>query len=323
MKAVVCRALGSPRDLVFDDVPDPAPGPGAILLDVHAAGVNFPDVLLVQGKYQVRPPLPFSPGVEAAGVVAAVGAGAGGFRAGDRVIAPVMGAFAEKATAGAALTVPLPNDVDFVTGAAMMITYGTAYHALVDRAKVDAGETVFVTGGGGGVGTAAIEIAKALGARVVARASSAAKLELAAEAGADATIDATRADFTDALKAAARNGIDVAIDSVGGDQYDAALRAMGWGGRLLTVGFASGAIPQIPANRLLLKELDAMGVYWGVWAASHGDRNRANFETLFRWVREGNIRPRVQRVYPLRDAAQAIEDLMERRTVGKAVVAVR
>jgi NADPH2:quinone reductase len=323
MKAIVCRTLGLPRDLVFDDAPDPTPGPGAILIDVHAAGVNFPDVLLIQGKYQVRPPLPFVPGVEVAGVVAAVGAAVEGFRVGDRVVAPVMGGLAEKAVAEAALCVRLPDGVDFVAGAAMMITYGTAYHALVDRAELGAQETLFVSGGGGGVGTAAIEIGKALGARVVASAASEAKRELAREAGADVTIDATAPNFVDALKAAGGGGLDVVLDSVGGDQFDAALRSARWGARLLLVGFASGSIPQIPANRLLLKELDAMGVYWGAWAAAHPERNRANFEALFRWVAEGKVQPRVQRVYALRDAAQAIEDLMERRIAGKAVVAVR
>lgn len=323
MKAIVCRTLGSPRELVFEDAPDPVASPGAILIDVHAAGVNFPDVLLVQGKYQVRPPLPFIPGVEVAGIVAAVGPGAAALRPGDRVIAPVMGGFAEKALAPAAMTVRLPDGVDFVTGAAMMITYGTAYHALVDRAKLSASETLFVTGGGGGVGTAAIEIAKALGARVIASASSESKRELARAAGADVALDAASADFVGALKAAGGEGLDVVLDSVGGDQFDAALRCARWGARLLLVGFASGSIPQIPANRLLLKEIDAMGIYWGVWAAAHPKQNRANFEALFRYVTEGKVRPRVQRVYALRDASEAIEDLMERRIVGKAVVAVR
>lgn len=323
MKAIVCRTLGSPRELVFDDAPDPVPSPGAILVDVHAAGVNFPDVLLVQGKYQVRPPLPFIPGVEVAGVVAAVGSGAAAFSPGDRVIAPVMGGFAEKALAPAAMTVRLPDGVDFVAGAAMMITYGTAYHALVDRAKLSASETLFVTGGGGGVGTAAIEIAKALGARVIASASSDSKRDLTRAAGADIALDAASADFIGALKAAGGEGLDVVLDSVGGDQFDAALRCARWGARLLLVGFASGSIPQIPANRLLLKEIDAMGIYWGVWAAAHPEQNRANFEALFRWVAEGKVRPRVQRVYALRDAPQAIEDLLGRRIIGKAVVAVR
>ena len=323
MQAIVCRAHGLPKDLILTDAPDPVAGPGQIVIDVHAAGVNFPDVLLVQGKYQVKPPLPFSPGVEAAGVVAAVGDGVTGLHAGDRVASGVMGAFAERAVANAATAIPLPPDVDFVTAAGMVLTYGTAYHALVDRATLRADEWLFVSGAGGGVGTAAIGVAKALGARVVAAAASDAKRDAAKRMGADAVVDASSATLVDDVKAASEGGVHVAIDNVGGEQFDAALRASRRDARLLIVGFAGGTIPQIPANRVLLKELDVLGVYWGDWAARNPARNRANFEAMFALMRTGALRPRVDRTYAFADAPAAIEDLMERRTIGKAVVRVR
>src|ERR1700681_1046209 len=267
MQAIVCRAYGPPQSLVMAEAPDPEPGPGQIAIDVHAAGVNFPDVLLVQGLYQVKPPLPFSPGVEAAGVVAAVGPGVEGFHVGDRVAAGVMGGFAERAVANAATTILLPAGVDFVTAAGMILTYGTAYHALVDRAALRAGEWLYVSGAGGGVGTASVDLGKALGANVVGTASSDAKRAAVKRAGADVVLDAGAADLVDAVKKASGGGINVAIDNVGGEQFDTALRAAARYARLLVVGFAGGTIPQIPANRILLKELDVLGVYWGDWAS--------------------------------------------------------
>ncbi len=323
MRAILCRAYGPPETLVLDAVPDPRPGPGQVVIDVHAAGVNFPDVLLIQGKYQVKPPLPFSPGVEAAGVVAEIGEGVRDLRVGDRVAAGVSGGFAEKAVANAATVVALPDGVDFVTAAGMVLTYGTAYHALVDRAALHGGEWLYVSGAGGGVGTASVDLAKALYAHVVASASSEAKRAAARQAGADVVLDAGASDLVDAIKSASGGGIDVAIDNVGGEQFDAALRAAKRDARLLVVGFAGGTIPQIPANRILLKELDVLGVYWGDWAARNPDRNRANFETMFELMREGKLHPRVDATYALADAPRAIEDLMERRVVGKAVVRVR
>ncbi|HTD34702.1 MAG TPA: NADPH:quinone oxidoreductase family protein [Candidatus Elarobacter sp.] len=323
MRAILCRAYGPPETLVLDEAPDPRPGPGQIVIDVHAAGVNFPDVLLIQGKYQVKPPLPFSPGVEVAGVVAEVGEGVREFRAGDRVAAGVSGGFAEKAVANVASAVALPDDVEFVTGAGMTLTYGTAYHALVDRARLREGEWLYVSGAGGGVGTAAVDLAKALGARVVASASSEAKREAANRAGADVVLDASAPDLVDAIKSASGGGIDVAIDNVGGEQFDAALRAANRDARLLVVGFAGGTIPQIPANRILLKELDVLGVYWGDWTARNAGRNRANFAAMFALIGERKLRPRVDATYAFADAPQAVADLHERRLVGKGVVRVR
>src|ERR1700736_3158660 len=218
MQAIMCREYGPPQSLVMAESPDPEPGPGQIVIDVHAAGVNFPDVLLVQGLYQVKPPLPFSPGVEAAGTVAAVGPGVSAPRAGDRVAAGVMGGFAERAVAQAATTIVLPDFVGFVTAAGMILTYGTAYHALADRAALRPGEWLYVSGAGAGVGTASVDLAKAFGAHVVASASSDAKREAARRAGADVVLDAAATDLVEAVKSASEGGVHVAIDNVGGDQ---------------------------------------------------------------------------------------------------------
>ncbi|MBV8369990.1 MAG: NADPH:quinone oxidoreductase family protein [Candidatus Eremiobacteraeota bacterium] len=322
MRAIVCRAYGPPKDLVVADAPEPKPGPGQVLIDVHAAGVNFPDVLLVQGLYQVKPPLPFSPGVEVAGVVAAVGEGVSEPHVGERVAAGVMGGFAERAVASAATTIVLPERVDVVTAAGMILTYGTAYHALADRAALKPGEWLYVSGAGGGVGTAAVDLAKAFGAHVVASTSSDAKREAAKRAGADVVLDAGASDLVDAVKAASGGGVHVAIDNVGGEQFDVALRAARRDARLLVVGFAGGTIPQIPANRILLKELNVLGVYWGDWAARNPAHNRTNFNAMFELIREGKLHPHVAATYAFEDTPQAIADLMERRVVGKGVVRI-
>jgi NADPH2:quinone reductase len=304
MRAILCQKYGPPQDLIIADVPEPTPGPGEILIDVHAAGVNFPDVLLVQGLYQIKPPVPFSPGVEVAGTVAALGEGVTHLRVGDRIVGSTMGGFADRAVGRASHAVPLPDDLDFVTAAGMLLTYGTAYHGLVDCGRLAAGETLFVSGAGGGVGTAAVDIAHALGARVIATASSDAKREAAKSFGADVVIDAEASDLVDQLKAAGNGGIDVALDNVGGAQFDAALRSARWQARLLIVGFAGGTIPQIPANRLLLKELDVRGVYWGDWTARNAAANRANFAAMFDLMKAGKLAPRVDATYAFEQAPQ-------------------
>jgi len=323
MRALVCHSYGPPHGLVLEEIAQPRPGPGEILIDVVAAGVNFPDVLLVQGLYQIKPPLPFSPGIEVAGTISALGSDVVDFRVGERVIASTMGGFAECAVARPTHTVAIPDDLDFVTAAGMLLTYGTAYHGLVDCGRLNARETLFVSGAGGGVGTAAVGIGHALGAGVIASASSAAKREAAIRSGADVALDASASDFVDRLKAAANGGIDVALDNVGGEQFDAALRAARWQARLLVVGFAGGTIPQIPANRLLLKELAVRGVYWGDWATKNAAANRANFAAMFALMKAGKLTPRVDATYAFADAPQAIADLMERRLVGKGVVRIR
>jgi NADPH:quinone reductase len=309
--------------LTIGEAPEPLAGPGQVVIEVHAAGVNFPDVLMTQGLYQTKPPLPFVPGVEAAGVILSVGDGVAGLRAGQRVVAGVGGAFAERAVTRASMVVELPAALDFVTAAGMMMTYGTAYHALVDRAELMPGETLLVTGAGGGVGIASVAIGKAIGARVIATASSEEKRAATLKAGAHLALDANAADLVDRIKAESNGGFDVAIDNVGGAQFDAALRSARWRARLLVVGFASGTIPQVPANRILLKELDVLGVYWGDWASRDPEPNRANFATIFEMVAKGKLHPVVDATYPFEKAPQAVLDLMERRLVGKGVVVVR
>jgi len=322
MRAVQVHTLGSPRDLVYAEVALPAPGAGEIALDVHAAGVNFPDALMVQGKYQVKPPLPFTLGVEVAGVVTAVGPDVHDIRVGDRVAAlPKSGGFAETALAGAYSAVVLPPAVDFVTAAGMLMTYGTAYHGLVDRGRVREGERLGVTGAGGGVGTAAVDIGRALGARVIAIVGSEAKREAALHAGAVHAIVAD-GELPAVLKSVA-GGLDALLDNVGGDVFDASLRAMEWNGRVLIVGFAGGRIPEIPANRLLLRELEAVGVYWGPWVERRPAHNRANFAAMFEMMAAGTLHPHVHARYRFDDVPAAMEAMLERQLVGKAVIVVR
>ncbi|HZO94503.1 MAG TPA: NADPH:quinone oxidoreductase family protein [Candidatus Baltobacteraceae bacterium] len=322
MRAIVVRELGDPCNLGVSDVDVPSPGAGEVALAVHAAGVNFPDALMLLGKYQVKPPLPFVLGIEAAGVVTAVGEGVDDLRPGDRVAAPAKsGAFAEQVVVRASAAIRLPDDVDFVTAAGMVLTYGTAYHALVDRARLRSGDRLVVTGAGGGVGTAACDIGRALGADVTALVGSVAKSAAAAAAGAARVVIAD-VELTARLKAEI-GAVDVLLDNVGGDVFDAALRAMEWNGRVLVVGFAGGRIPEIAANRLLLKELDAIGVYWGTWLEREPARNRANFGAMFELMAQGSLRPRVHATYPLERAPEAVTAMLERRLVGKAVIAVR
>jgi len=322
MRAIQVHTLGHPRELVLAEVPAPAPKPGEIALEVYAAGVNFPDALLAQGKYQDKPPLPFTLGVEVAGVVSALGEGVTDFAVGDRVGAlPSAGAFAEATTALAARSVKLPDDLDFVTAAGMIMTYGTAYHGLVDRGRLRAGDRLAVTGAGGGVGTAAVDIGQALGAKVLGIVGSEAKLGAARDAGA-AHVLVDGEDLAERVKTTI-GALDVLFDNVGGDQFDALVRTLDWNARALIVGFTSGRIPAIPANRLLLRESEALGVYWGPWSAKNPAANRENFAAMFGLRRNGTLRPRVHERYTLANAPAAVEALMDRKLVGKAVVVVR
>lgn len=324
MKAIVCHAFGPPGALRLEDVPNPVPGPGTVKIAVAAAGLNFPDVLIVQGKYQVKPPFPFSPGAEVSGTVMELGEGVTSFAVGDRVMAVcTTGGFAEEALAHEASTFALPADMSFETAAVFPLVYGTTYHALVDRGQLKAGETLLVTGAGGGVGLAAVQLGAALGARVIAAASSRQKLDAAIASGATETIDYTTEKLVDRVKALTGDaGVDVVYDAVGGDVFDAALRAIAWGGRLLIVGFAAGRIPEIPANRLLLRSASAVGVYWGSFATRQPAENRANFDALFALATAGKIAPHIGARYALADAAQAIVDMGDRKILGKAVVTI-
>ncbi|MDU9391109.1 NADPH:quinone oxidoreductase family protein [Pseudomonas sp. zfem002] len=325
MKAVLCKAHGPARDLVLEDVASPTPKKNEILLDVHAASVNFPDSLIIQGKYQFQPPLPFSPGCEAAGVVAAVGENAGAFKVGDRVMAMTgWGSFAEQVAVPAYNVLPIPDGMDFVTASAFVMTYGTSMHALRQRGQLQAGETLLVLGASGGVGLAAVEIGKALGARVIAAASSAEKLETAKAAGADEVIDYSQNSLKDEIKRlTGGKGVDVIYDPVGGDLFEQAVRGLAWNGRLLVVGFASGQIPAVPANLVLLKGAAVVGVFWGSFAQRQPADNAANFQQLFAWFSEGKLKPLVSQTYPLAETGKAIEHLAARKAVGKLVVNVR
>jgi NADPH2:quinone reductase len=325
MKAVLCKTLGPARDLVLEDVASPVPKKNEILLDVQAAGVNFPDTLIIEGKYQFQPPLPFSPGGEAAGVVAAVGERAGTFKVGDRVMALTgWGAFAEQVAVPFYNVMPIPEHMDFATAAAFGMTYGTSMHALKQRGQLQAGETLLVLGASGGVGLAAVEIGKAMGARVIAAASSAEKLAVAKAAGADELIDYSQASLKEEIKRlTGGQGVDVIYDPVGGDLFDQAVRGLAWQGRLLVVGFASGAIPQMAANLVLLKGAAVLGVFWGAFAQRQPEDNAANFRQLFAWHAEGKLKPLVSKTYPLAEAGAAIEELGQRRAVGKLVVLAR
>ncbi|EKT4507430.1 NADPH:quinone oxidoreductase family protein [Pseudomonas sp. DCB_CB] len=325
MKAVLCKTLGPARNLVLEEVASPLPKKNEILLDVQAAGVNFPDTLIIEGKYQFQPPLPFSPGGEAAGVVAAVGEKAGAFKVGDRVMALTgWGAFAEQVAVPFYNVLPIPASMDFTTAAAFGMTYGTSMHALRQRGQLQASETLLVLGASGGVGLAAVEIGKAMGARVIAAASSAEKLAVAKAAGADELIDYSQANLREEIKRlTGGQGVDVIYDPVGGELFEQAVRGLAWNGRLLVVGFASGSIPQLAANLVLLKGAAVLGVFWGAFAQRQPEDNAANFHQLFAWHAEGKLKPLVSQTYPLEEAGAAIEKLGQRQAVGKLVVLAR
>lgn len=322
MRAVRCHDLVGPSGLRVDELPEPEAGPGEVVIEVRAAGVNFPDVLLSYGKYQFKPPTPFVPGGEAAGVVAAVGAGVTGVAVGDRaVVTMVHGAFAEQVVVPAEAVLRVPAAVSFEVAAATLLTYATTWHALVDRAGLRAGETLLVLGAAGGVGIAAVEIGKLLGARVIAAASSAEKLAFCRAHGADETIDYVREDLKESAKRLTRGtGADVIYDPVGGAFTDAALRSIAWAGRYLVVGFANGEIPKIPLNLVLLKGCQIVGVFWGAFVAREPARHRANAERIFAAVAAGELRPHVDATLPFARAGEALARMERREVMGKLVL---
>ena len=322
MKAVVCNAWGLPDTLVVQELPDPLPGPGQVALDVMAAGVNFPDVLIIQGKYQYKPELPFTPGSELSGVVRAVGEGVVSFKEGDKVIAfTAQGAFAQQIVVPAQSLMHMPPGMDFDTAAAITLTYGTSHHAVVDRAALKAGETMLVLGAAGGVGLAAIEIGKAVGARVIAAASSDEKLAVCREHGADVTINYSTEDLREAIKAATSGqGPDVIYDPVGGIYAEPAFRSIGWRGRYLVVGFANGEIPKLPLNLMLLKGASLMGVFWGEFAKREPKANLGAMRQLMGWLAEGKIKPRISGRYSLEETPKALNDMAARKVTGKIVI---
>ena len=323
MKAVLCKQFGPPESLVVEDLPSPRAGPGEVVVSVKAASLNFPDILIIQNKYQFKPPLPFSPGSELAGVVKEAGEGVR-FRPGDRVIAfTTYGAFAEEVKTEASRLVPLPQTMDFVTGAAFLLTYGTSEHALCDRGGLRAGETLLVLGAAGGVGLAAIEVAKALGARVIACASSEEKLAVCREHGADATINYAAEDLRERIKSLTQGrGVDVVYDAVGGPYTEPAFRSIAWRGRLLVVGFAAGEIPRLPLNLALLKGASVVGVFWGDFAKREPERFAQSVARLAAWHGEGKLRPHVSATLPLEKAAEALQRMARREVKGKLVLRV-
>lgn len=322
MKALVCKAYGPPETLVVEQGADPVPGAGEVLVGVKAAGINFPDVLMIAGEYQVKTPPPFVPGGEAAGVVEAVGAGVHGLKPGARVICtPALGAFAEKVALPEARCLPLPDALSFEQGAGFTVTYATVCHAFRQSTALQAGETVLVLGAAGGVGVAAVEFAKALGARVIAAASSAEKLDFARQAGADEVIDYSISSLREAVRELTDGrGVDVVFDPVGGDLAEQAYRSLAWHGRYLVIGFACGEIPRFPVNIALLKEASVIGVWWGTWAGRNPQDALRNMQELAAMVEAGTLRPRVTERYPLERYADAFAAITERRALGKVVL---
>jgi NADPH2:quinone reductase len=322
MKAVLCKAYGPPESLVVEDLPPLKAGLGEVVIDVRACGVNFPDVLIIQNKYQFQPPLPFAPGGEVAGVIKEIGEGVKGLRVGQRVIGSAgWGGFAEELALDATRVTPIPDAMDFETASAFLLTYGTSHHALKDRAQLQPGETLLVLGAAGGVGLAAVELGKVMGARVIAAASAPEKLAVCREHGADEVIDYAKEDLKERVKKlTAGAGADVVYDPVGGQFSEAALRATAWNGRFLVIGFAAGDIPKIPLNLVLLKGCSVVGVFWGAFTARESARNRANIDELLAWFEAGKIKPHISATYPLEQAAVALNDMAARRVTGKVVL---
>lgn len=324
MKAVLCERHGPADQLTLVDLPDPVPGPGEVLVRVRAVGLNFFDTLIIRDLYQVKPQLPFSPGAEFSGEVEALGPGVSGFAVGDRVCGYVTyGAAREKVITPARFLARMPDDLDHVTAAGLIVTYGTALYALRDRGELKAGESLAVLGASGGVGLAAVELGKALGARVIACASSQEKLDFALAHGADAGLNYSTEDLKAGLKAfGGESGLNVVYDPVGGAYAEQALRALGWLGRFLVVGFAAGEIPKLPLNLLLLKNCDARGVAFGTQARNNPEWLRETVEELMAYARAGRISAHVDATFPLAECAAAIGEIAGRRAKGKVVLIV-
>jgi NADPH:quinone reductase len=321
MKALLCRAFGPLDGLSIEDVPSPWMGPGQVRIDVKAAALNYPDALIVQGLYQVKPPLPFVPGAEFAGVVSGVGAEVTRFRVGDPVVAFGIGGFAEEAVVDAAAVMPLPAGMDPVEGAAFFLTYCTSLRGLKDCGRLRSGEVLLVLGAAGGVGIAAVELGKALGATVIAAASGPEKLALCRERGADYLVDyATEQLRNRCDDITGRKGLDVVYDPVGGLYTEQAFRSLGWRGRHVVVGFASGTIPSIPANLALLKERSLIGVYWGESIARAPDEHAANVRQLLEWFAAGKVRPVITERLPFSGLVDALQRMQSRQIMGKVVV---
>lgn len=322
MKAVLCKVWGDPSTLVIEDVPSPPIRGGEVRIGVHACGINFADILMVAGQYQVRPPFPFSPGLEAAGEVLEVGEGVDHVEVGDRVLAICnYGSYAEEVIAPAPMVVPIPDSMNFVDAAAFPVAYGTSHIALTDRANLKAGETLLVLGAAGGVGLTTVELGKYLGARVIAAAGNDEKLALAQEYGAEFLINYREESIRDKVKAYTDGaGADVIFDPVGGDAFDEAIRAINWDGRLLVVGFASGRIPELAVNRVLIKNCAVMGVFWGAYALNNPQTMFKSLQTLLGWYQDGALKPHISATFELDEVADAMQLLTNRKSTGKVML---
>lgn len=324
MQALLCKELGPAESLVIETVVDPMAGAGEVVVDLYAAGLNFPDTLAITGQYQLRPELPFTPGGEAAGIISALGEGVDQWNIGDRVIVHgATGAFAEKICKSQEDIVALPDVMNFESGAGFLTTYGTSYYALKQRANLQPGETLLVLGAAGGVGLAAVDLGSALGATVIAAASSEDKLDVASRAGAAERIDYSHENLKERVKALTSGGADVVYDPVGGDLAEQALRATGWDGRYLVVGFAAGEIPKIPLNLCLLKSNSVIGVFYGAWNQREPAAYAQNIRELFSLYENGELSPLVTQVFSLEDYVEAFATLTERRAQGKVIFRIR
>ena len=324
MKALLCKEHGPPESLVLEDVAAPTPGEGEIRIAIRACGVNYPDILMIAGTYQVRPSLPFSPGFELAGEILEVSDAVTGLQPGQRVAATsTCGAMAEEICVPAESAMPIPDAMDFETAAGFILTYGTSYHALKQRAQLKPGEKLLVLGAGGGVGLTAVELGNLMGAEVYAAASSQEKLDLAASRGAAHLINYAEAGLKEQVRElTGGKGVDVIYDPVGGELFDDCLRSIAWGGRILIIGFAAGTIPSIPANLPLLKGSSVVGVFWGSFVEKEPEESRQNMRELLAWYEQDKLNPCISRTYPLEHAAEAMTALAERQATGKLVVTI-
>src|SRR5690606_37248778 len=324
MKAMLCKEYGPPESLVLEEIEAPKLKKGQVRIAVKACGINFPDTLIIEGKYQAQPPMPFAPGAEVAGVITEVAEGVTGLAVGDRVLAVALcGGLAEEIVVPAAAALPIPDAMEYETAAGFLLTYGTSYHALKQRARLQPGETLLVLGAAGGVGLAAVELGKAMGARVIAAASSAEKLEIAKAHGADELINYSEESLRERVKTLTRSaGVDAVYDPVGGDLFDEASRLMAWNGRYLVVGFASGRIPSLPANLPLVKGYALLGVFWGTFTMREPQASGENNQELLQWFLDGKLKPLISATFPLAQSAEAMRVLINRQAKGEVVVRV-
>lgn len=325
MKALLCKEFGEPDILVMEDIEEPKVAAGTVKIQVHSVGLNFPDTLMIAGKYQFKPAFPFAPGMESAGIVTEVGDGVSGIKVGDRVMSNHgVGGFAEYVVAPAEGTYVIPDNMPFDQAAGFPVTYGTTYHALVDRAQIKEGEVLLVHGAAGGVGLNAVELGKALGAIVIGTVGSDEKMDIVRQYGADHVINYSTESIKDRVKElTGGKGADVIYDPVGGDAFDQSMRCINWEGRLLVIGFASGRIAELKTNLALLKGCSVMGVFWGEFARRTPEKNRANFAAMLKMVEEGKIKPHVSTHFPLEQGADAMKALLSRKTTGKVIITVK